>query len=108
MAAEEAHEDMIELMMKRLGVQRSVLVTRDLILTFSYVLTFALITGVVFWGACFTSAISVGIVLIMVAFDVIQVSLRQIIFNYTLPRKFMVMISAVLLILQVMLSYTLV
>ena len=86
MASDEPHEDMIELMMKRLGVQRSVLVTRDLIMSFTYVLIFALLTGIAFWGVIFTSSISIGIIIIMVIFNVIQVTLRQIVFNYTLPR----------------------
>ena len=99
MAANEPHEDMIELMMKRLGVQRSVLVTRDLILSFTYVLIFAIVTGIAFWGVIYNQGIGIGIVIIMVIFNVIQVTLRQIVFNYTLPRQFTVLIAAVLLIL---------
>ena len=55
---------MIELIMKRLGVQKSVIITRDLVVSAVYSAVWTVLLSFFVWGAFFVDDISIGVLLI--------------------------------------------
>ena len=55
---------MIALIMKRLGVQKSVLVVRDLVVGLVYVTFFGIVTAVSFWSVAYKDCISLGLLFV--------------------------------------------
>ena len=75
----EPEEDTIDLIMKRLGVQKSVLVLRDLVpgLVFQGFWTF--IAGFAMWGGLFHGKLGLGPIIVISIFYTLQANLRGII-----------------------------
>lgn len=61
---QEPKEDMLEMIMKRLGVQKSVMVTRDLVVSYIYSTTWAIILTLFVWGVFFSSEIGLEVLLL--------------------------------------------
>lgn len=81
----EPREDMIELIMKRLGVQKSVMMTRDVVVAtvFSCVWTIAIVF--VIWGVFFIEQIGLGVLFLFSFLNQAQVILRQQVVSHLLP-----------------------
>ena len=87
-AAAEPREGMIELMMKRLGVQRSVLVARDITYNGLYSLIFStIITFALCFIAGWSDSIGVGTLLIFAYLTQAQSIVRQTIITNIMPRN---------------------
>ncbi len=84
--------------MKRLGVQKSVLVTRDLLTTFIYGMGVTLIYCLTLWGVLYKDCLGLGIIILFALVAQTQSILRQTIFSHVLPRQFGILIAAVLLV----------
>ena len=84
--------------MKRLGVQKSVLVTRDLLTTFIYAMTVSLIYCLALWGVLYKDCLGLGIIILFVLVAQTQSILRQTIFSHVLPRNLGILIATVLLV----------
>lgn len=100
----EKEEATIELIMKRLGVQKSVLVTRDLVSGLVFCLFWVLIYSVVFWAVLFRGKLGLGLILLFGILHAIQVILRQIIFNRIFSGLVAMIATLAMFLLQVSLS----
>ena len=100
----EKEEATIELIMKRLGVQKSVLVTRDLVSGLVFCLFWVLIYSVVFWAVIFRGKLGLGLILLFGILHAIQVILRQIIFNRLFSGLVAMITTLAMFLLQVSLS----
>ena len=100
----EKEEATIELIMKRLGVQKSVLVTRDLVSGLVFCLFWVLIYSVVFWAVLFRGKLGLGLILLFGILHAIQVILRQIIFNRLFSGLVAMITTLAMFLLQVSLS----
>ena len=72
----EKEEDTIEMIMKRLGVQKSVIVLRDLVASMIYTLVWSLIGGFIIWLAVLKEKLGLGIIIVMVILYTLQTGLR--------------------------------
>ena len=95
---------MIELIMKRLGVQKSVIITRDLVVSGIYSLFWTICITLFIWGVFFVSEIGFFVLLIFTILNQVQVILRQQIISNILPPKIQPMVVVIYLIFQVSLS----
>ena len=104
----EPREDMIMLIMKRLGVQKSVMVVRDLVVGLVYLTTYSILAAFLFWIVIYSDCLSLGLLLCFIILNNLQINLRQIIMNYTIPPKAATGVASVLLIVQISLSYAMI
>ena len=72
----EKEESTIELIMKRLGVQKSVIVMRDLVASMIYTLVFGFIAGVAYWLTILKGKLGLGVIIVMVILYTLQAGLR--------------------------------
>ena len=63
-ASAEKHENVIELIMKRLGVQKSVVVTRDVVVNAVYSFFFTFVACFAVWGALLKDTIGVEVLIL--------------------------------------------
>ena len=100
----EPEEDTIDLIMKRLGVQKSVLVLRDLVpgLVFQGFWTF--IAGFAMWGGLFHGKLGLGPIIVISIFYTLQANLRGIIITRLAPGKISFLIVLSLFFLQIALA----
>ena len=63
-ASAEKHENVIELIMKRLGVQKSVVVTRDVVVNAVYSFFFTFVACFTVWGALLKDTIGVEVLIV--------------------------------------------
>ena len=104
----EPEEDTIELIMKRLGVQKSVIVLRDLVSSMFIIGVWGLIASFAFWGGLFMNKLSIGVIIVFSLLFMVQVSLRSIIINRMAPGRLSFLIMVSIFFLQLMLSNVLV
>ena len=100
----EPEEETIDLIMKRLGVQKSVLVLRDLVpgLVFQGFWTF--IAGFAMWGGLFNGKLGLGPIIVISIFYTLQANLRGIIITRLAPGKLSFLITLSLFFLQIALA----
>ena len=60
----EPEEETIELIMKRLGVQKSVIVLRDMVSAMTFAICWSIIIGLALWGVLFIGKVSIGVLII--------------------------------------------
>ena len=107
-SVQEPQEGMIELIMKRLGVQKSVIITRDLVVSGIYSLFWTICITLFIWGVFFVSEIGFFVLLTFTILNQVQVILRQQIISNILPPKIQPMVVVIYLIFQVSLSFVVV
>ena len=105
---QEPREDMIELIMKRLGVQKSVIITRDLVITSVLSLIWTVIIVFVIWGAFFIEELGLGVLFVFSLINQVQVILRQQIVGNLMPQWAANLFLFVYFLIQISLSFVLV
>ena len=75
-STEEDREDVINLMMKRLGVQKFVIVLRQIFLGVIYCGIFAYLAALLLWTFLFKDSIGLGFFLVFVTLNQMQIILR--------------------------------
>ena len=97
----EPEEETIDLIMKRLGVQKSVSVTRDLVAGGVFCLIWFTIYSVIYWAVIFKDKIGLGLILLFGLLTAIQIVLRSVIFQQVLPGKGALLLNIALLLVQI-------
>ena len=72
--------------MKRLGVQKSVVVTRDVVVNAVYSLFFTLIACFAIWGALLKDTIGVEVLILFAFLNQCQIILRQVILGHIVDK----------------------
>jgi len=86
------------MIMKRLGVQKSVLVARQLYLGAIYTGFCAMLTTLVLWVLVYRDCIGLAIFVLFVILYLIQVNLRQVVFSHLLPARIAFTVISILVI----------
>ena len=76
MNVREKEESTIELIMKRLGVQKSVIVMRDLVASMIYSLVIGILAGFAYWLTLLKGKLGLGVIIVMVILYTLQAGLR--------------------------------
>lgn len=85
--AAEPREDVISVILKRLGVSKPVMVMRDLQLYGVYCLTTLTLMTLIFWGLFYKESISLLLFYMFMLIYFVQAMGRQIAMQYCLPQK---------------------
>lgn len=104
----EPTEEMIEMIMKRLGVQRSVMIMRDLTFSLAFSMFWSIVATIAFYFASYSDTLGLGVFLLFVFLNQIQVVLRQVVLGVVVPKKWNILVSSVLFIFQIALITVLV
>lgn len=100
----EPEEDTIELIMKRLGVQKSVIIIRDFAAAMVFALFWVIIASFAMWFSVFLGKLSLGVIITFTILHCLQTGLRGIIINRLAPGRAQFLITVTIFMLQISLS----
>ena len=107
MAGHEPREDIIQLMMKRLGVQKSTLVLRDFYFNSVYCFLCSIVFTFIVWIVTLKENMGLGVFFLFVLLNQIQSLVRTNLIGNVMKPSLVPMVVAVYLLFQVSISYTL-
>ena len=108
MQQQEPQEDMIEMIMKRLGMQKAVIVVRDLTFNSLYCSVIASITALFLWGTLLKDCISLPALVVFLVIYFVQIIVRTQVFKSLFTPLVVILISIVLLFFQISLAAALI
>lgn len=77
---------MIEQIMKRLGVQKSVMIMRDLTFSMAFSMFWTLVATLAFYFAVYSDQLGLGVFLLFAFLNQIQIILRQVVLGVVIPK----------------------
>ena len=83
----EDREDIIEVIMKRLGVRKSVLVARDLAVQAIYTGIVSTVAVIAMWAAAYKETLGLGVFALFAFLNQVQAITRQLVIANALPRQ---------------------
>ena len=83
--------------MKRLGVQKSVIVMRDFVTSMVYSLVWAIVASLCYWNWLLKDQLGLEVMIVFAVLNVIQTGLRGILISQLLPGKFGFMLTVSIL-----------
>ena len=86
--------------MKRLGVQKSVIVMRDLVSGMVYACVWSLLASFIFWGFILNGKLGLGVIIIASILHTLQIGLRGIIISQLVPGKLASMLTVSIFFIQ--------
>ena len=106
-ATDEPREDMIELIMKRMGVQKSVIQARNFTVNGIYLAICGLLFGLLMWFTLLKDAMGLGVFYLFIFLYMSENLVRQAILEVMFG-KLIQMVAPILFILQITLSFVLI